>query len=217
MVPRTTTTPADEEITPQMWGEIEQLIAARQSEMENLLDWYAYHRVHLVLLMKGRKRPTAELAWPDLPNPSRACALDHLMRGGNVGLNLGKSNLLGIDSDNDSASGMLLRRGFDPVTEPANAKNYDHPKGKFGGCHFLWRVPAEWGVTGDQVRGPGRTTFLPDGAKFDALAGRRYLVLPPSVIGEYDHVATYDALDAMRQDIPVFPRALWGAPWEVAA
>ncbi|MBS4102862.1 bifunctional DNA primase/polymerase [Tsukamurella paurometabola] len=207
----------DDTITPEMWTEIDRQIAARETVVENLLDWYAYHRFHLVLLRKGLKRPTSGLGWPDLPNPSRAHALDWIMTGGNVGLNLGKSNLLGIDTDNDAASCAMVERDFDPVTEPANAQNPDHPKGKEGGLHFLFRIPAEWGVTGDELRGPGRTTHLPGGGKLDALAGRKYMVLPPSVLGEFGHVATYAALGAMRKDIPTFPRELWGGSWGVAA
>lgn len=188
--------------------QVEQAIAARTSELEGWIDTFLGQGIHLLALAHAAKVPAAGSAhWPDLPAPDRGRAIAWLHSGGNLGLNLGRSGLIGWDADNSAGAEALLAAGYQPVTVPANAQNPNHSKGRHGGRHFLWRVPEAWRISGDDLM-CGRVK-LGGGGVIDALAGRHYMVLPPSVIAEENFVGTYRDAGTWTHPIAELPQCFW--------
>nr|WP_046284136.1 bifunctional DNA primase/polymerase [Mycobacterium sp. UM_NZ2] len=187
---------------------VEHSLVARAAELAGWVDAFQGHGMHLLALGRSTKVPAAGSAhWPDLPAPDRGKAIAWLESGGNLGLNLGKSALIGWDADNAAGAEALLAAGYQPATVSANAQNPSHSKGRFGGRHFLWRVPDQWRITGNELTGD--RVRLTGGGVIDVLAGRHYMVLPPSVIAEEGFVGTYLDAGAWNHPIPELPKCFW--------
>ena len=145
---------------------------------EAWIDLLHHHGAHLLPLRKRVKEPVNR-AWPDVRAMTRADALAWLGQCGNLGVNLGASGWIVIDTDNQLGTDALVAAGFTPDVVTANAQVVGGKKE--GGRHFVFRAPT--GV--DPAALHSRTGIkLPAGGVVDVLAGRRFLVAPPTTLDE---------------------------------
>lgn len=166
--------------------------------------------MHKMALKPGLKEPASgSTGWPDLPQPTGDQAEAWMLEGGNLGCNLGRSQMILWDADNEPGAQALLDAGYRPWVIPANAQNPNHSKGRFRGRHFLWRRPEAWNVKDDDLS--GGQVRLPNGGTIDVLCGRHYFVLPPSVLCEEGFVATYRDAAAIgwAEEIDELPTWAW--------
>ncbi|RIS51927.1 bifunctional DNA primase/polymerase [Mycobacteroides abscessus] len=166
---------------------------------------------HALPLERARKRPVNR-GWPTAPALTEAALAWHLDQGGNVGALLGASGERGLiawDADNAAAAEAIEAAGYTPFAIPANALNPNHSKGRFGGRHRLWSVPAEWGVSGMELTSPRATVALANGGTVDVLAGPKFLVLPPSILCEEGHLNHYNPAEGWTPSPPPLPVEFW--------
>ncbi|NOP95130.1 bifunctional DNA primase/polymerase [Mycolicibacterium fortuitum] len=166
---------------------------------------------HVLPLERARKRPVNR-GWPAAPALTEAALAWHLGQGGNVGALLGASGQHGLiawDADNAAGAEAIEAAGYTPFAIPANALNPNHSKGRYGGRHFLWSVPAEWGVPGMELTSPRATVTLAGGGTVDVLAGPKFLVLPPSILCEEGHLNHYNPAEGWTPSPPPLPREFW--------
>jgi len=142
---------------------------------------------HLLPLRPGEKR-AAGSGWPNAAPLGVEEARAHLDSGRNLGVNLGRSGMVCVDSENALATAALLEAGFIPTVIPAKAQltaadiDFAVHGHKQGGAHFWMLVPP--GIDPLELH---KTTVipLPGGGVVDALAGKgAYAVAPPSRIIE---------------------------------
>lgn len=166
---------------------------------------------HVLPLERARKRPVNR-GWPTAPALTEAALAWHLDQGGNIGALLGASGERGLiawDADNAAGAEAIEAAGYTPFAIPANALNPNHSKGRYGGRHFLWSVPAEWGVSGMELTSPRATVTLANGGTVDVLAGPKFLVLPPSILCEEGHLNHYNPAEGWTPSPPPLPREFW--------
>lgn len=140
--------------------------------------------LHLVRLHRGVKAPVL-LQWQNAPALTFDEALDHVARGGNLGINLRHSRLVVLDAENAAATQAVVEAGGVPTVIPAKSQV---PPGhacahKIGGSHTWLRVRD--GIAAENLH----TVLgirLANGGIFDALAGSRQAVAPPSTLNEAD-------------------------------
>lgn len=169
------------------------------------------HAFHALPLERARKRPVNR-GWPTAPALTEAALAWHLDQGGNVGALLGASGERGLiawDADNAAAAEAIEAAGYTPFAIPANALNPNHSKGRFGGRHRLWSVPAEWGVSGMELTSPRATVTLANGGTVDVLAGPKFLVLPPSILCEEGYLNHYNPAEGWTLSPPPLPVEFW--------
>lgn len=133
---------------------------------------------HLLRLRPGSKKPVDE-AWGDQPALTEAEAIDWLVAGGNLGVNLGRSNAIVLDPENAAATQFLMAAGLKPTV--VTAKGEDTTSPKVGGRHMWIAVPD--GVTADQLRSVLQIKLGEEGL-IDVLAGSRFVVAPGSRLDE---------------------------------
>jgi hypothetical protein len=140
--------------------------------------------LHLVKLEQGLKKPVL-MRWTEAVALSADQAIEHVGRGGNLGVHLGKSRLVVIDAENRAATNAMVEAGFVPTVIPAKAQvPPGHPcESKIGGSHTWLRVPSS-------IEDGHLHTVLgiriANGGVFDALAGDRQAVAPPSALNQAD-------------------------------
>lgn len=201
------------EMTPEVHAAAIAALEARKPLIGPWIDRVDALGMHKMALAPGQKVPAGGSAgWPDLPQPTGDQAEAWMLEGGNLGCNLGKSAAILWDADNLAGAQALLDAGFRPWAITANAQNPNHSKGRYGGRHFLWRVPESWDIKGDDLTG-GRVV-LPNGGTIDALSGRHYFVLPPSVLCEEGFVATYRDAEVIAWDEEIDEIPVWAWPDE---
>ncbi|MCV7204925.1 bifunctional DNA primase/polymerase [Mycolicibacterium peregrinum] len=133
---------------------------------------------HLLRLRPGSKKPVDE-AWGDLPALTEAEAIEWLVTGGNLGVNLGRSNAIVLDPENAAATQFLMAAGLKPTVVTAKGEDVTSPK--VGGRHVWIAVPE--GVGADQLRSVLQIKLGEDGL-IDVLAGSRFVVAPGSRLDE---------------------------------
>lgn len=154
--------------------------AVPREEAEAWADFWITLGAHVLpLRMDGSKRPLNN-GWPDARAMTRDDIVAWLMRGGGIGVNLGKTGWAVLDADNARATELFRGVGFTRTVITANAQVPDHPKGKTGGGQFVFRSPE--GFDPDALHSRGFE--LPDGAKGDVLGGRRFIVAAPTRLDE---------------------------------
>ena len=166
---------------------------------------------HVLPLERARKRPVNR-GWPTAPALTEAALAWHLDQGGNIGALLsasGQHGLIAWDADNAAGAEAIEAAGYTPFAIPANALNPNHSKGRYGGRHFLWSVPAEWAVPGMELTSPRATVTLAGGGTVDVLAGPKFLVLPPSYLCEEGHLNPYNPGAGWTPSPPPLPVQFW--------
>lgn len=133
---------------------------------------------HLLRLRPGSKKPVDE-AWGDQPALTEAEAIEWLVSGGNLGVNLGRSNAIVLDPENAAATQFLMAAGLKPTV--VTAKGEDPTSPKVGGRHVWIAVPE--GVSADQLRSVLQIRLGEEGL-IDVLAGSRFVVAPGSRLDE---------------------------------
>ncbi|SKE70398.1 Bifunctional DNA primase/polymerase, N-terminal [Mycobacteroides abscessus subsp. massiliense] len=133
---------------------------------------------HLLRLRPGSKKPVDE-AWGDQPALTEAEAIEWLVAGGNLGVNLGRSNAIVLDPENAAATQFLMAAGLKPTV--VTAKGEDTTSPKVGGRHVWIAVPE--GVSADQLRSVLQIKLGEEGL-IDVLAGSRFVVAPGSRLDE---------------------------------
>lgn len=131
------------------------------------------------------------------------------LKGGNLGINLWVSRLVGLDNEDAMASQAATEAGFAPYIRTAHAQDPENDE-KFGGGHCWLRVPGD--IDAKTLPTTGMRVRLPNGGLLDVCAGRRYLVAPTS---ELDG-RVYMQIPGTVINIPEAPRWLFqqglGAP-----
>lgn len=133
---------------------------------------------HLLRLRPGSKKPVDE-AWGDQPALTEAEAIEWLVSGGNLGVNLGRSNAIVLDPENAAATQFLMAAGLKPTV--VTAKGEDPTSPKVGGRHVWIAVPE--GVCAAQLRSVLQIKLGEEGL-IDVLAGSRFVVAPGSRLDE---------------------------------
>lgn len=181
---------------------------------------------HLTRLKPNMKQPS-ESGWTLAPAITPTEAEAYVAAGGNLGVNQALSRLVVLDAENEAATAALLAAGFELTVIPAKAQYQgilkpglpDPDSGKenrkYGGSHVWLRVPD--GIDAGSLPADRLGIELPGGGKIDALAGRRYVVAPPSALelvygGRYAPAAggLLD-LDTPLREVPVAPMWLFDA------
>lgn len=156
--------------------------AVPRETAEAWADFWIRQGAHVMpLRMDGSKKPVNN-GWPDARAMTRDDIATWLMKGGGIGINLGKTGWAVLDADNAKATELFRRAGLVRTVITANAQVPDHPKGKTGGGQFILRAPV--GIDPDTLH--SRPFELPCGAKGDMLGGRRYIVAAPTRLDEAD-------------------------------
>ncbi|MDO2981375.1 DUF3987 domain-containing protein [Mycobacteroides abscessus] len=179
---------------------------------------------HLTRLKPNMKQPS-ESGWTLAPAITPAEAETYVAAGGNLGVNQALSRLVVLDAENEAATAALLAAGFELTVIPAKAQYQgilkpglsDPDSGKenrkYGGSHVWLRVPD--GIDASTLPADRLGIELPGGGKVDALAGRRYVVAPPSALelvygGRYaPAVGGLLDLDTPLREVPVAPMWLF--------
>ncbi len=133
---------------------------------------------HLLRLRPGSKKPVDE-ACGDQPALTEAEAIEWLVSGGNLGVNLGRSDAIVLDPENAAATQFLMAAGLKPTV--VTAKGEDPTSPKAGGRHVWIAVPE--GVCADQLRSVLQIKLGEEGL-IDVLAGSRFVVAPGSRLDE---------------------------------
>lgn len=146
----------------------------------------------LFTLRPGMKQPARE-GWQTAAVMTPTEAANHADGGGNLGLHLGRSNMVAFDSEDLLATTALLEAGFVPTVIPAKAQytgvlkpGLDDPSSgkenaKVGGSHVWLRVPDTIDASQLSTDHSMQLT-LPNGGLIDVLAGPKYVVAPPSAL-----------------------------------
>lgn len=198
---------------------IDAALAARATNNSTWATITTAAQFHAVPLKRGRKTPSNS-GWTSAPALNEKSIGAHLDGGGNVGALLGASGERGLiawDLDNELATEAVTAAGYRTITIPANSYNPNHSKGRFGGRHAVWAVPAEWGVDGMSLTAPNATVTLANGGTADVLTGAKFIVLPPSVLCEEGHLAYYNpAGAAWPGPVEPLPVEYWPDRWRPA-
>lgn len=156
----------------------------------------------LFTLRPGMKQPLRDgyqIAAPMTPAEAAA----HADGGGNLGLHLGRSNMICFDAEDKAATAALVEAGFKLTVAPAKHNfegvlkpGLDDPSSgkenlKVGGSHVWLRVPDT--IDASQLSSDHSMQLtLPNGGLIDVLAGPKYVVAPPSAL-ELTYGARYQA------------------------
>ncbi|NOR99699.1 bifunctional DNA primase/polymerase [Mycobacteroides abscessus] len=198
---------------------IDAALAARATNNSTWATITTAAQFHAMPLKRGRKTPSNS-GWTSAPALNEKSIGAHLNGGGNVGALLGASGERGLiawDLDNELATEAVTAAGYRTITIPANSYNPNHSKGRFGGRHAVWAVPAEWGVDGMSLTAPNATVTLANGGTADVLTGAKFIVLPPSVLCEEGHLAYYNPVEAAWPGpVEPLPVEYWPDRWRPA-
>lgn len=156
-----------------------------QAEFEaanaSAIAWLTSLGAHQMPLREMEKRPVSA-GWPVNPAVTPESAEGWVAQFGNLGVNVGRSQLVILDAEDALATAWVQETlGFTPTVITANAQNPANVE-KFGGRHFYLPLPE--GVAGEPMH-YRRTTVLPNGGKLEVLAGHgRFAVAPPTCTAE---------------------------------
>ncbi|WP_415795849.1 bifunctional DNA primase/polymerase, partial [Mycolicibacterium frederiksbergense] len=143
---------------------------------------------HLIPLRCGEKLNAAGRGWNDptlFPALTADAAVAHVAGGGNLGVLLGPSRLLVIDSEDSAATAALVAAGLSPTVLTAKGQcpvACDPRMDKRGGAHFWFVLPDGFDYSGI---GNAGQVGLPGGGKVDVLVSPgAMVVVPPTVLIE---------------------------------
>ncbi|MEC4615511.1 phage/plasmid primase, P4 family [Tsukamurella tyrosinosolvens] len=188
-----------------------------------LIHAYLRWGMTLIRLDPGVKDPVKGVRWSKVPGLTEVEAMEWLARGGNLGVDLLRSNMVDLDAENAAATTRVMRAGFHPTFRTAKSLVVGHVKE--GGSHTLLWAPEGVALGAVSSDDDAMQVTLPDGGLIDVLGGRRYAVLPPSYLaevnGEYMGMAGGDLDGADGElgvaDMWLFDAAADGCPAELEA
>lgn len=152
----------------------------REVEVEQAVAFIDSIDAAMVRVQSRTKRPTSSSWMTD--DLTAEDAVQHVMDGGNLAINLERSKMIVIDSPGEATTAALRRMGLRPTVATPR-----------GGMHFWLKVPEHVKTA---IPGGHRRIDLPEGT-VEVLSGFRYVLTPPSAVGG----STY------RFEFPVTPKS----------
>lgn len=132
-------------------------------QAQGYVDMLLTHGLWLIALTAEGKEPVHH-GWNTRPALTREEAIAHLVSGGNLGIDVGRSGVIVVDCEDIRSTSAMLAAGYTAAV--ATASGQDKTSAKFGGAHFYFRRPE--GVTDEQLRSVTQLDL--GGGKVDLLA-----------------------------------------------